>query len=247
MLPSAVRRIAALAARSTCGGRASPFRGPDGSLGVLCAREPYTCRWFLRSCRGLSAIAMEAHCLAREVATVGARDGAKDAKEVRFPDSRNFSSFTAGEAAQRGGGAAGAGAVPPSAGGHISHTTAHHPPHAFTEAPTLPEGYQAKFAIIPLGGTQYKVTVGDVIVAEKLPGRDIGDVVQIDDVLLHGTRERTMVGRPTVAGSGVSLLVIENTRDKKVIIFKKRRRKNSQRTRGFRREVTLLRVTAIEP
>ncbi|CAN0498021.1 unnamed protein product, partial [Ectocarpus sp. 8 AP-2014] len=64
-------------------------------------------------------------------------------------------------------------------------------------------------------------------------------------VLLVGTRESTVVGRPTVPGATVKLFVEEQTRDKKVIVLKKRRRKSSKTTQGHRREVTLLRVVDI--
>jgi large subunit ribosomal protein L21 len=103
------------------------------------------------------------------------------------------------------------------------------------------------FAVIKLGGTQYKVVIGDVIVAEKIKNWDIGETHQVDQVLLTGTKDYTKIGRPLVPNASVSLHVEEQTKDEKVIIFKKRRRKNSQRKNGFRREVTLVRVTGIEP
>ncbi|CAN0415398.1 unnamed protein product, partial [Laminaria digitata] len=88
------------------------------------------------------------------------------------------------------------------------------------------------------------VTKDDVIVAEKLAG-DVGTTLDITDVLLVGTHEATMVGRPVVPGATVRLYVEEQTKDKKVVVYKKRRRKSSKTTQGHRREVTLLRVTDI--
>jgi large subunit ribosomal protein L21 len=121
----------------------------------------------------------------------------------------------------------------------------HIPPAGAPAAVEVPEECQPVFAIIKLGGTQYKVTVDDVIAAEKVIGPEIGELVDIKDVLLVGTRHITMVGQPTVPRARVQVLVEEHTRDEKVIIFKKRRRKSSKRTKGFRREVTVLRVMAI--
>ncbi|CAM9564913.1 unnamed protein product [Ectocarpus sp. 12 AP-2014] len=125
-----------------------------------------------------------------------------------------------------------------------SHTVVKHPPAPGWEFPPVPAGCEPTFAVIRLGNTQHKVTKGDVIVAEKLVG-DIGTTLETADVLLVGTRESTVVGRPTVSGAKVKLFVEEQTRDKKLIVFKKRRRKSSKTTQGHRREVTLLRVAEI--
>ncbi|CAM9267819.1 unnamed protein product [Ectocarpus sp. 12 AP-2014] len=124
------------------------------------------------------------------------------------------------------------------------HTIVKHPPAPGWEFPPVPAGCEPAFAVIRLGNTQHKVTKGDVIVAEKLVG-DIGTTLESADVLLVGRRESTVVGRPTVPGATVKLFVEEQTRDKKLIVFKKRRRKGSKTTQGHRREVTLLRVVEI--
>eukprot|EP00904_Undaria_pinnatifida_P007673 jgi/Undpi1/4035/HiC_scaffold_16.g07402.m1 len=126
----------------------------------------------------------------------------------------------------------------------LKHTVVRHPPTPGWEYPAVPDGCEAKFAVIRLGNTQYKVTKDDVIVAEKLTG-DIGTTLDITDVLLVGTTEATVVGRPVVPGATVRLYVEEQTRDKKVVVYKKRRRKSSKTTQGHRREITLLRVTDI--
>ena len=103
----------------------------------------------------------------------------------------------------------------------------------------------AKFAIIGLSGTQFKVALDDLVVADLIHDYDIGESFDISDVLLVGTQNYTAVGRPRVVGATVTLEVEEHTKDKKVIIFKKKRRKTYERKTGFRRCVTLLRVTAI--
>jgi large subunit ribosomal protein L21 len=110
----------------------------------------------------------------------------------------------------------------------------------------FPSGGQ--FAIVELGGTQFKVTTDDVIVVNRLKPVEqykIGSVHTLSDVMLVGSSHMTLVGVPYVTGAQVDLMVEEITRDAKVIIFKKRRRKNSQRKNGFRRDITLLRVLDI--
>jgi len=104
------------------------------------------------------------------------------------------------------------------------------------------------FAIIALAGTQYKVTVDDVVVTNKLRPVDVyavGTTHTLSDVLLVGTSHKTLVGMPMVEGAQVDVAVEEITRDQKIVVFKKRRRKNSQRKNGFRRDVTMLRVLDI--
>ena len=101
------------------------------------------------------------------------------------------------------------------------------------------------FAVVALSGTQYKVCPDDTIVVDKMAGVDIGDQIDIKDVLLVGSKKTTMVGHPYVAGSKVVASVEEMAKDKKVISFKTRRRKASKRLRGFRRQITVLRIDDI--
>ena len=104
------------------------------------------------------------------------------------------------------------------------------------------------FAVIELAGIQHKVTTDDLLVVNRLKPVDlykIGSVHTLKDVLLVGSSHKTLVGLPTVTGAEVDIMVEEITRDAKVIVFKKRRRKHSQRKNGFRRDVTLLRVLDI--
>ena len=112
-----------------------------------------------------------------------------------------------------------------------------------TPAPTTTNG--DRFAVVRLGGTQYKITKDDVIVAEKLDVQVGADLI-IDEVLLVGSDLATVVGRPTVPRAFVKCAVEEQTRDAKVVVFKKRRRQNSRRRNGHRRHVTLLRVLDID-
>lgn len=101
------------------------------------------------------------------------------------------------------------------------------------------------FAVVRLGGTQYKVTHDDVIVAEKLDVA-VGTTLILDEVLLVGSEAATVVGRPTIPNAKVICQIEEQTQDAKVVVFKKRRRQNSRRRNGHRRDVTLLRVTEID-
>lgn len=110
---------------------------------------------------------------------------------------------------------------------------------------TMPSKREDLFAIIGFSGTQYKVTMDDVIVADRMEGVDIGQLIDLSEVLLVGSRRATVIGRPLVEGAKVIAAVEEITRDKKVIAFKTRRRKHSRRLKGFRREVTILRIADI--
>ena len=104
------------------------------------------------------------------------------------------------------------------------------------------------FAIIELAGTQHKITVDDVIVSAKLKPvttYSVGSVHTFKDVLMVGSSHLTLVGLPFVGGAEVDVMVEEITKDAKVIVFKKRRRKNSRRKKGHRRDVTMLRVLDI--
>ncbi len=95
------------------------------------------------------------------------------------------------------------------------------------------------FAIFQTGGKQYRVKTGDVIKVEKLDAT--GDVT-FDHVLMLGDR----VGTPTVEGASVVATVVEQKRDDKVLVFKKKRRQNYRRTRGHRQFITVLKIKEIK-
>lgn len=101
------------------------------------------------------------------------------------------------------------------------------------------------FAVIKTGGKQYRVAVGDVLKVEKLEA-EAGDTVTFDTVLMHGDSSGTTVGTPVLDGAVVTGSIIEQFRDKKVIAFKKRRRKHSSQTRkGHRQYLTRVRIVGI--
>src|SRR4030081_2535182 len=99
------------------------------------------------------------------------------------------------------------------------------------------------FAVIKTGGRQYRVVPDDVLEIGKIAG-DVGTIVQLGEVLLVGG-DQPVLGAPTVAGASVAAEVLQHKRGTKVIAFKKRRRKNSRRKRGYRDEITVLRITEI--
>src|SRR3984885_4915172 len=99
------------------------------------------------------------------------------------------------------------------------------------------------FAVIKTGGRQYRVVPDDVLEIGKIAG-DVGTIVQLGEVLLVGG-ESPVLGMPTVAGASVAAEVLQHKRGPKIISFKKRRRKNSRRKRGYRDEITVLRITEI--
>ncbi len=99
------------------------------------------------------------------------------------------------------------------------------------------------FAVIKTGGRQYRVVPEDVLEITKIAG-DVGSIIQLGEVLVLGG-ETPVLGTPTVAGATVAAEVLQHKRGPKIISFKKRRRKNSKRKRGYRDEITVLRITEI--
>lgn len=100
------------------------------------------------------------------------------------------------------------------------------------------------FAVLKTGGKQYKVSSGDILRVEKLAA-DAGEKVQFNDILMLGG-DAPVIGVPFVAGAAVQAEVVDQIKGDKVINFVKRRRKHgSQRTKGHRQQLTLLRVTDI--
>ena len=100
------------------------------------------------------------------------------------------------------------------------------------------------FAVIKTGGKQYRVATGDKIRVEKLEGQ-AGDTLDMGDVLMLGGEEGVTVGAPTVEGAQVIGEVLVTDRDRKIIVFKKRRRQNYRRTKGHRQWGTTVRIAEI--
>ena len=100
------------------------------------------------------------------------------------------------------------------------------------------------YAVLKTGGKQYKVAANDVIIVEKLVA-EAGSSIDLGEVLMIGDGETSKVGTPMLDGAKVAAEVLEQKRGKKVIVFKKKRRKNYRRTRGHRQDLTVLRITDI--
>jgi large subunit ribosomal protein L21 len=101
------------------------------------------------------------------------------------------------------------------------------------------------YAIIQTGGKQYRIGLGDVLRVEKLLG-EVGETVTLNSVLLVASGEELMVGQPLVAGAQVTGQILRQAKAKKVLIFKKKRRKNYRRLRGHRQPYTALQIKEIQ-
>jgi large subunit ribosomal protein L21 len=99
------------------------------------------------------------------------------------------------------------------------------------------------FAVIKTGGKQYRVAAEDIIRVDRVDSEP-GQIVEFGEVLVLGG-DTPQLGTPTVAGATVAGEVLQHTRGDKVIAFKKRRRKNSRRKRGYRHDFSVIRITEI--
>jgi len=100
------------------------------------------------------------------------------------------------------------------------------------------------FAVIKSGGKQYKVAKEDVIRVEKIDAEE-GMTVNLNEVLMVGDENGQTIGAPLVDGAAVSATVLEQMRDRKIIVFKKQRRQNYRRRNGHRQHLTVLRIDDI--
>jgi len=100
------------------------------------------------------------------------------------------------------------------------------------------------YAVVKTGGKQYRVAKDDVILVEKLAA-DVGDEIQLDDVMMVDDGKDPKIGAPLIDGAAVKAKVVDQTRGKKIIVFKKKRRHNYRRKNGHRQDLTVLRITNI--
>ena len=100
------------------------------------------------------------------------------------------------------------------------------------------------YALVRTGGKQYRVSKGDNILVERIAA-DEGAEVILDDVVMLGDGDKVTIGTPRVEGAAVSATVVSQTRGPKIIIFRRKRRKNHRRTQGHRQDLTLLKINAI--
>ena len=100
---------------------------------------------------------------------------------------------------------------------------------------------EAMYALVRTGGKQYRVSKDDTILVERIAA-DEGAEVILDDVVMLGDGDKVTIGTPRVDGAAVSATVMRQTRGPKIIIFRRKRRKNHRRTQGHRQDLTLLKI-----
>ncbi len=101
------------------------------------------------------------------------------------------------------------------------------------------------FAVIKTGGKQYKVQAGEIIKIEKLEDSKPETKLEFNEVLAYGDDKNLELGEPTISGAKVEADLIKNGKNRTVLIFKKRRRKNSRRKNGHRQQFSLIRINKI--
>ena len=101
------------------------------------------------------------------------------------------------------------------------------------------------FAVIQTGGKQYKVKAGEIIKVEKLEDSKPETKVEFKEILAYGDDKNIELGEPTISGAKVEADLIKNSKNRTVLIFKKRRRKNSRRKNGHRQQFSLIRIKKI--
>ena len=101
------------------------------------------------------------------------------------------------------------------------------------------------YAVIQTGGKQYKVKSGEILKIEKLPNSKSDTKVEFKEILAYGDDKVIEVGAPTVQGAKVEANLIKNSKNRTVLIFKKRRRQNSRRKNGHRQQYSMIRINKI--
>ena len=101
------------------------------------------------------------------------------------------------------------------------------------------------YAIIQTGGKQYKVKAGEILKIERLENSKIKNKLEFKEILAYGDDKNIEVGSPIVEGAKVEADLVENGKNRTVLIFKKRRRHNSRRKNGHRQEHTMIRINKI--
>ena len=101
------------------------------------------------------------------------------------------------------------------------------------------------YAVIQTGGKQYKVKSGEILKIEKLPNSKSDTKIEFKEILAYGDDKVLEIGAPTVQGAKVEANLIKNSKNRTVLIFKKRRRQNSRRKNGHRQEYSMIRINKI--
>jgi large subunit ribosomal protein L21 len=100
------------------------------------------------------------------------------------------------------------------------------------------------YAVVKTGGKQYRVAKDDKIIVDHLES-EAGDNIVLDQVLMMADGEKVMVGAPTVSGAAVGATVLRHTRGPKIMVFRRKRRKNFRRVQGHRQDLTMIQITDI--
>ena len=101
------------------------------------------------------------------------------------------------------------------------------------------------FAVIQSGGKQYKVRSGEILKIEKLPDSKENSKIEFKEILAYGDNKVIEIGAPLVQGAKVEADLIKNSKNRTVLIFKKRRRQNSRRKNGHRQQYSMIRINKI--
>ena len=101
------------------------------------------------------------------------------------------------------------------------------------------------YAVIQTGGKQYKVKSGEILKIEKLPGTKTDAKIEFKEILAYGDDKIIEVGSPIVAGAKVEADLVKNSKNRTILIFKKRRRQNSRRKNGHRQEYSMIKINKI--
>ena len=101
------------------------------------------------------------------------------------------------------------------------------------------------YAIIQTGGKQYKVKAGEILKIERLEDSKLENKVEFKEILAYGDDKNIEIGSPTVSGAKVEADLVENGKNRTILIFKKRRRQNSRRKNGHRQQYSLIRINKI--
>ena len=100
------------------------------------------------------------------------------------------------------------------------------------------------YALVKTGGKQYRVSKDDTILVERIAAEEGAEVI-LNDIVMLGDGDKVTIGNPKVDGAAVSATVLRQTRGPKIIIFRRKRRKNHRRTQGHRQDLTLLKINDI--
>ena len=101
------------------------------------------------------------------------------------------------------------------------------------------------YAVIQTGGKQYKVKSGQILKIEKLPATKTDTKIEFKEILAYGDNKIIELGAPTVQGAKVEASIVKNSKNRTVLIFKKRRRQNSRRKNGHRQEYSMIKISKI--